>query len=194
MSAAAVEQPGPVDYPDLWTEEKFLRVPAKVGQRTELLDGSLLLTPAASGIHQRVSRRLANLIETRIPDSHEVLEAVNVRVGPSRILIPDLIVTSCLDGRLIYDAADVVLAAEVVSPSTVSTDRWLKPGLYAAASIGWYLRVKLTGTETAEVIAYRLSDGAYGEHGRARSGRQVLRLSELFEVEIDPVALLRTSP
>jgi Uma2 family endonuclease len=115
MRAAELDHPGP------WTEEEFLALPAQ-GQRHELLDGSLLVTPAPGSDHQRAARRLANLLEAAAPDGWTVVEAVNVRVAPSRILIPDVVVSGRAGDTLVYDAVDVALVAEVVSPSTVATD------------------------------------------------------------------------
>jgi Uma2 family endonuclease len=183
MRAAELDHPGP------WTEEEFLALPDE-GQRHELLDGSLLVTPAPSSEHQQVARRLANALEAAAPDGWEVVEAVNVRVGPSRILIPDVVVTSRQGDMLVYVAADVALVAEVVSPSTLAADRLLKPELYAAAGIGWYLRVELSGEASPEVIAYRLSGRSYQEFGRAQPGRTLL-LPPPVELRIDPGALRR---
>src|SRR6266516_4133859 len=159
----------PLDpHPGPWTEEEFLALPED--RHIELLDGGLLVTPAASGKHQRVAFLLALQLYAAVPDEYEVLESVNVRLAPSRILIPDVVVTSCLDGVAVYEAADMILVAEVVSPSHQAIDRLIKPQFYAAASIGWYLRVELGAAESPEVIAYRLSDGVYAEHGRAQPG------------------------
>jgi Uma2 family endonuclease len=183
MRAAALDHPGP------WTEEEFLALPDE-GQRRELLDGSLLVSPAPSSEHQQVARRLANLLEGGSPDGWEVVEAVNVRVGPSRILIPDVVVTSRLGDTLVYEAAEVVLVAEVVSPSTVAADRVLKPALYAAAGVEWSLRVELTAGAPPALTAHRLASGAYAEYDQASPGRP-LQLPEPFRLEIDPGALLR---
>lgn len=81
-------------------------------------------------------------------------------------------------------------AAEVVSPSTVAADRLLKPQLYAAAGVAWYVRLELTSPVPPEAIAYRLAGGAYVEHGRARPG-QVLRLGTPVPAQLDPGTLLR---
>ena len=59
------------------------------------------------------------------------------------------------------------LAAEVVSPSSRSDDRFRKPALYAQAGIPCYLRVEL---DPPHVVAYRIgADGLYEEAGRAES-------------------------
>ncbi len=39
-----------------------------------------------------------------------MLETINVRIGPNRILFPDLVVVTRLDDNVtVFDAADVVL-------------------------------------------------------------------------------------
>ncbi len=53
--------------------------------------------------------------------------------------------------------ADVVLAIEVVSPSTKTTDRFAKPGEYAAAGIPCYWRIE---RDPLHVFAYQLREPA----------------------------------
>jgi Uma2 family endonuclease len=85
-------------------------------------------------------------------------------------------------------ADDVVVAAEVVSPSSRSDDRFRKPALCAQAGIPCYLRVEL---DPPHVVAYRIgADCLYEEAGRAESG-VVLTLTEPFPITLDPGALVR---
>jgi hypothetical protein len=82
----------------------------------------------------------------------------------------------------------VVLAAEIVSRSSRTDDRFRKPGLYAQVGIACYLRVEL---DPPHVVAYLLGpDGVYEEVGRAEPG-EVLKLTEPFPISIDPTALVR---
>src|SRR6266536_3781722 len=149
MTSVALDHAGP------WTEADYLALP-ETRQRIELLDGSLLVTPAPSSDHQQLARRLANLLEAAAPAELEVVEAVNVRVAPSKLLIPDLLVTRRLEATAVYPAEDVLLVAEVVSPSTTTADRMIKPQLYAAAGIPWFLRVELAVPQPPELWLYRL--------------------------------------
>ena len=81
-----------------------------------------------------------------------------------------------------------MLVAEVVSPSTRSTDRLIKPALSAQAGIPCYLRVEL---DPPHVVAYRPgADGVYEEVGRGEPGR-ALTLDEPFPITIDPAELIR---
>jgi hypothetical protein len=85
-------------------------------------------------------------------------------------------------------AALVVLAAEIVSRSSRTDDRFRKPGLYAQVGIACYLRVEV---DPPHVVAYLLGpDGVYEEVGRAAPG-EVLKLTEPFPISIDPAALVR---
>jgi len=129
--------PAPVDLFDHvgpWTEEDFLDLPED--RRVELLDGELLVSPAARHPHQRLSFRLAAVLDAVAPAGFEVLEAVNVRVAPGRILIPDIaVITSPGADVTVSEAAEVAMVVEIVSRGSVVTDRAVKPQLYAAAGI-----------------------------------------------------------
>lgn len=183
MAAVAIDHAGP------WTEADYHALP-ETRERIELLDGSLLVTPAPSSDHQQVARRLANMLEDAAPHELEVVEAVNVRVGPSKLLIPDLLITRRLGATAVYQPEDVVLVAEVVSPSTTTTDRIIKPQLYAAAGIPWFLRVELEVPQPPELWLYRVEGRSYTEAAHASAGNS-LRLTEPFALDIEPTVLLR---
>ena len=110
-----------------WTEQDYLALPESLS-RIELLDGALLVSPAPAGQHQRVVRRISFALEDAAPDGVEVLDAINVRVGPGRILIPDVVVlrTAGLD-KTVYESADVLMVVEVASPLRPGIDRSPSP-------------------------------------------------------------------
>lgn len=182
MGATALEHYGP------WTVEEVLEL-AVDGQRHELVDGSLVVSPAPGVPHQRISFRLARQLDDACPDGFEVLEAVNVRLGNGRLLIPDVaILTVPGSNATVLDAAEVVLVAEVVSPSTAAMDRVLKPHLYATAGIRHYLRVDTDGPDGPRISVHRLDQGAYVLCGEAGPGSP-LTLDVPFAVRLDPAAL-----
>lgn len=90
---ASPAQPDLLDHVGPWTEPDYLALPED-RRRIELLDGGLLVSPAAGGRHQRLSSQLWHALGLAAPDWLEVLEAVNIRVAPGRILIPDLVVVT----------------------------------------------------------------------------------------------------
>jgi Uma2 family endonuclease len=112
-----------------------------------------------------------------------------VIVADDRRPIPDLVVVRPGDRTLSNVPAELaVVAAEVVSRSSRTDDRFRKPGLYAQAGIPCYLRVEL---DPLHIVAYRPGDdGVYEEAGRAAPD-EVLKLTEPFPITIDPAALVR---
>jgi Uma2 family endonuclease len=114
----------------------------------------------------------------------EVLEAVNVRVAPGRILIPDLVmVTNPGLDLTIWDPAEVVMVVEIVNPGSIAADRAIKPQLYSAAGIEHYLRIELNGPGPNSMV-YRLQRGRYVEITSSSSG-QLLCLAQPFLVDLD---------
>ncbi|MGV9215875.1 Uma2 family endonuclease [Micromonospora sp. RB23] len=69
--------------------------------------------------------------------------------------------------HLRYEPHEVVVAIEIVSPSTRSIDRVLKPALYAQAGIPYYWRIETLGGDL-EVVTYRIDavNEVYTETGR----------------------------
>ena len=184
---ASPAQPDLLDHVGPWTEPDYLALPED-RRRIELLDGGLLVSPAAGGRHQRLSSQLWHALGRAAPDELEVLEAVNVRVASGRILIPDLVVVTNpgLDLRL-WDPTDVAMVVEIVSPGNAAADRAIKPALYAAAGIEHYLRVEL-GKPGPSSVAYQTHRGHYREVRSSRPG-EPMRLAEPFPVELDLAAL-----
>ena len=118
----------------------------------------------------------------------QVLEAVNVRLRPDRIPIPDIVIASAdikLD-ELVIDSAEIRLVCEILSPSNPATDKVLKMHYYAAAGIPWYLLVE---PEPLALRLYRLDGAKYLEHSVTEVG-QVLRLTDPVVATIDPAELL----
>lgn len=180
---ASPAQPDLLDHVGPWTERDYLALPED-RRRIELLDGGLLVSPAAGGRHQRLSFQLCYALGRAAPNGLEVLEAINVRVAPGRIVIPDLaVVTNPGLDLTVWDPPYVVMVVEIVSPGSVAADRAIKPPLYSAAGIEHYLRIELVKPGPS-AVAYRSERGHYVQVASARPGR-LLRLTEPFPVELD---------
>jgi Uma2 family endonuclease len=169
------------------TEEEFLAF-GETQERIELFDGSLFVTPAPTPRHQHISSELMVALRPAARKAGlYVLEAVNVRLRPSRIPIPDLAITDPIDfDNLVIDAESVRLVCEIVSPSNASADKVLKMHYYAAAGIPWYLLVE---QETGALHLYGLSGDRYTERSVTQVG-DVLDLTEPIEATISPEDLL----
>jgi Uma2 family endonuclease len=184
MSSAA--QSALLDHVGPWTEQDYLALPED--RRIELLDGGLLMSPSAGSRHQRLSSQLWYVLGRAAPNWLEVLEAINVRVAPGRILIPDLVVVTNPGFDLtVWDPTEVAMVVEIVSPGSIAADRAIKPQLYSAAGIEHYLRIELSDPEPS-AVAYRLHRGHYVEVTSSRSD-EVLYLAEPFPVELDLTGL-----
>jgi Uma2 family endonuclease len=180
-------------HPGAWTEEEYFALP-ETPARIELVDGVLVVSPLSSASHQRLARRLGNLIEQACPnDEWEVFNGLNVRLRPGHIRIPDIVVARAgLDG-LYFRPGDVLLLAEVTSPGNFRQDRIVKHTDYAEAGVSFYLRVDLhNGVDEVGASAFELVDGAYREYATAPEG--ILRLTRPWPVEADLRASARGRP
>ena len=77
----------------LWTFADLERLPDD-GNRYEIIDGSLLVSPAPTPRHQKITYLLNRILDDAAPDYLDVIPAAGVlrdAVG-SRYLIPDLVV------------------------------------------------------------------------------------------------------
>lgn len=170
-----------------WTEEDFLAMDDPT-RRIELIDGNLVVSPSPTPKHQTISRRLAAMLDQGAESAGLlVLEAVNVRLRPGRIPIPDLVVTEQIDlDKLVIDVEDVRLVCEIVSPSNAANDKVRKMQYYSAAGIPWYLLVE---QKTTRMHLYRLDGDQYREHAAVEPGT-VFKLTDPMVAEIDTAALV----
>ncbi|WP_320066576.1 Uma2 family endonuclease [Micromonospora sp. RTGN7] len=128
-----------------WTTDDLDGMPED-GRRRELIDGVLLVSPSPTRVHQTIAGRLMVALEEDCPDDYDVTQAVEVRINRSRSFIPDVLVTTsaaAMRQPSRYEPHEVVLVVEIVSPSTRSIDRVLKPALYAQADIPFFWRIEV---------------------------------------------------
>jgi len=169
--------------PDGWTVDEVVALSEDQAsrQRIELVDGALFVSPAPTSVHQRLLQRLQLALVPALPDGTELLPGVNVRFGTQRLLVPDLVILNCPGvDTVAYLASDVLLAAEIVSPSTKVQDRMLKRAIYAEALIPYYLLVE--PIEPAAATLFALEHDQYEPIAKSEEGE--LRLTRPFEAAL----------
>jgi Uma2 family endonuclease len=112
------------------------------GYRYEILEGDLLVTPAPSPLHQRVSKRLQRQLEAYF-EARSLGEVFNAPVDLiltfHDVVDPDLVVVAepkQVSERGIEGAP--LLVVEILSPSTRVRDRTMKARRYAELGIPHY--------------------------------------------------------
>ncbi|MFC7482302.1 Uma2 family endonuclease [Luedemannella flava] len=115
------------------------------GGRRELLDGVLMVPPSPSDAHQFLAAMLVAALHRACPPAFGVTQAVDVRLSERRSFCPDVLVITAAaaerDARW-FRPDEVVVAIEIVSPTSVAMDVITKPALYAGAGIPFYWRVE----------------------------------------------------
>lgn len=125
--------------PGGFTADDLDRIP-DLPPHTELIDGSLVFVSPQKYFHMTVLYLLEHALRTLAPKSMRVCREMNVTLGQDNCPEPDLSVVHAGAARIgpnrtRFDAADVMLAVEVVSPESRTRDRKRKPQLYAEAGI-----------------------------------------------------------
>jgi Uma2 family endonuclease len=146
------------------------------GMRYELVDGQLLVTPAPLAIHQRVAGQLFLRLQPACPDGLEVFFApFDFRPSKQRSLQPDLLVCRSGDvGPRGVEFCPLLLAVEILSPSTRMTDLLLKRALYEESGVTSYW---IIDPEAETLTVLELDDGVYLE-------RAVVKRDEIFEAAL----------
>ncbi|WP_344982294.1 Uma2 family endonuclease [Streptosporangium fragile] len=161
------------------------------GNRYELFDGSLLVSPPPVPPHQFASLRLVRVLEDAAPPEFEPLPAVGLRAGRRDFFVPDLVVVpteAVEETELMFRPEDILLAVEIVSPTTEARDRHLKRAAYAAAGIPAYWRIELS--EGPSVHVHELAGDEYKPAERYDAGEAATLLAP-FGVRFDPAVLVR---
>src|SRR5688572_15889011 len=130
--------------PTEWTVSMVRALPDD-GNRYEVIDGELFVTPAPTWTHQRAVRELTLLVAPYV-SAQGVGEAIFapadvVVYGPRKFVQPDLFVVPLVAGapaRSWTEVGRLILAVEVLSPTTARTDREEKLELYREKAVPEY--------------------------------------------------------
>jgi Uma2 family endonuclease len=131
-----------------WTAEMARELPDD-GKRYEVLDGELFVTPAPELRHQTAAGRLFVVLDAYVR-AHSLglalMSPADIEFSPRRLVQPDVFVapvTARGRPRDWRDISSLLLAVEVLSPSTARTDRQRKRGIYQSQGVPEYWIVDL---------------------------------------------------
>jgi len=125
-----------------WDYADYARLPDD-GNRYEVIDGELLVTPSPSPLHQRASVRLTGLLDAYV-ERHGlgvVIHEVDLLFQTGQFLRPDILVVPTasragITNRGIETAP--LLVVEILSPTSSSIDLVKKPARYGDFGIPEY--------------------------------------------------------
>jgi Uma2 family endonuclease len=159
------------------------------GNRYELIEGEIVVSPSPTSHHQVISARLFRLLDDACPSGMMVLYApLDVALDELSVVEPDLIV---------FDRADLgergldkppLLAVEILSPSTRSRDLVRKKRLYERAGIQSYWVID-PDEDAIAMTAWELRDGRY-QVVAAIAGDEEWEATAPYDVRVVPSQLV----
>ncbi|GAA0229770.1 Uma2 family endonuclease [Saccharothrix mutabilis subsp. mutabilis] len=179
-------------WPDhLLTLEEWDALPEDESHHVELVEGVLLGAPKPAPKHQFATSGLWATLRDQLPGDVTPVPDVDVVINaipPVTVRAPDVVVVHnkrFLEYPKRFDADDVLLAVEIVSPGTGRTDRIFKPIEYADAGIPHYWLLELDDQVT--LTAFDLVGGGYQV---VASGTGKVEVPSPFPVVLDLPALI----
>jgi Uma2 family endonuclease len=143
-----------------WSYAEFARLPDD-GNRYEIIDGELFVTPSPDPVHTRIAFNLASLLERFVAEHNlgwVTPAPVDVLLGEGDYVQPDVVFVRREHRVEITDRGIEVppdLVVEVLSPSTAFRDRGLKRERYARFGVPEYW---IIDPEARRVEVYRLAE------------------------------------
>lgn len=169
-----------------WTVDDLRGLPDD-GLQYELADGVLLVSPSPRPAHQRALVRLLVELVEACPHEFEVFPApLDFQPTSRRSLQPDLLVVRKEDiGELVIERP-LLLAVEILSPSTRTKDLLVKRALYEDSGVAAMWVVDL---DEPSITGWVLRDGHWTDERRA-SGDEPFHADVPFAVSVVPSRLL----
>ena len=168
-----------------WTRAELDSLPED-GNRYEIVDGELFVSPAPRIRHQVVLGNLYVLLAPLTPRSWRLLMApVDVALADDTVIQPDVVVAPRAD----YTERDLpvapLLAVEILSPSTRLLDLNVKKDRLQHAGTRHYWVVD---PDEPSITTWTLTEGAYQPTAHA-TGHETLHISEPFAIDLTPADL-----
>lgn len=135
--------PNSVPEPTVWTVEMLRDLPDD-GKRYEIIDGELLVSPAPRLRHQQTLVELLMRLHPYLRATgagYAYVAPADVDFSRTAVVEPDLFVVPLVNGRppdAFHEVRRLLLAVEVLSPSTALYDRQVKRRLYQRERVPEY--------------------------------------------------------
>src|SRR3984957_132329 len=169
------------------TAEEYESWSAEQCAGIEIVDGMVVVSSSASKRPNRLARLLANALDSAAGPDWNADTDFDVR-------LQDVPLTNRRPDVVVYRAdtidiaptrpENVLLAAEIVSPGSETTDRVVKLDQYANAGIPFYWRVELTPTHIPVIYTYLL-DSASRRYRGGDVYTGFVKATVPFPVEVD---------
>ncbi|MHC5904653.1 Uma2 family endonuclease [Streptomyces sp. S6] len=178
----------PVPPPEGYTVDDLFTLP-DLPPHTELLDGSLVFVSPQRTFHSLMIDLLMTGLRATVPEHlkvrREMTVVLNNRNGPE----PDISVlraTAQTDIKQTrYEARDVVMAVEVVSPDSEARDHDTKPRKYAAAGIRHFWLVEMGDTDPHPVVRVYELDPVTRSYGLTGTFHGHIKVTAPFDIAVD---------
>jgi Uma2 family endonuclease len=160
------------------------------GDRHEIIDGELVVTPSPAPMHQIVSRALFRHLDRHVAanDLGEVLYApVDIRLTPDNVLIPDIVYVArdrihVIGSKTIDAPPDLIV--EILSPGTRRRDLTTKRDLYARFGVQEYW---IVDPDARSVTALVLAGDKFEPMPAAEGGAIASRVLPGFTLALNDV-------
>jgi Uma2 family endonuclease len=135
------------------------------GNRYEIINGEVYVSPAPYVTHQETLGNLYTILRAHVARRHlgtVFFAPIGVVLEKASAVQPDLIFIaagrrSIIEDKAVFGAPDLIV--EVQSPSTASRDRGMKRDLYARIGVPHYWMID---PRKHTLLALRLEAGSYG--------------------------------
>lgn len=158
------------------------------GNRYELIDGMLIVSPAPGWAHQEMGLTVYVVLRESCPREYRTMAApFAVQTAFDSEVQPDVLVTRYADLTPKHLPVPPLLAVEVASPSTALHDRNTKKAFYERIGVPAYWL--LDPVEPGSLSAFELTDSGYRQLAHV-AGDEPFDAQRPFPVRIVPARLL----
>ena len=119
------------------TTKEFFALDVDEKLKVELIGGALAVSPSTKPWHGDVALELRDVLKAVLGPRFRIYLDLDVRIDEENVPRPDVFVVLSQPSKRdrVTEAADVLLAVEIMSPGSKVNDRRVKPSLYREAGI-----------------------------------------------------------